>query len=124
MLLLLAGTGCSEQLQLWEQLKDHHSTIKARVTRTNCADHGSVFYEFRTSDKPYTGVSYWIDKPCKDVKPGELIVVYYNPDAPRVNSTMTPARAYEHYKAKSYEPFYFAGFLVLVLLIPYFRNGR
>jgi hypothetical protein len=117
LLLLLAGAGCSEQLRPWEQLKARHTTTNARVTGTSCADHSSVSYDFRAGGRTYVGKAYGIGRPCESIRTGDLVLVYYNPDMPAINSPMNPERAYEHHKAQTYMPIYFAGFAVLALVI-------
>jgi len=69
----------------WRMLNDGRAT-RATVVRTNCDDHGSVFYRFDLAGREYTGVGNagFGTPECGQLKPGDHIVVYYLPSDPNV----------------------------------------
>jgi hypothetical protein len=122
--LLLAGVGCSQQLQPWEEMQQRYATTQAIITGTRCEDHHNVSYEFRVSGRIHVGKAYGIGRSCEAIRPGDLVLVYYHPGMPGINSTKTPEEAYEHHKAQAYMPLYFAAFIVLGLAISVFFSLR
>jgi len=67
----------------WRMLNDGQAA-RATVVRTNCDDHGSVFYRFDLAGREYTGVGNagFGTPECGQLKPGDHIVVYYLPSDP------------------------------------------
>jgi hypothetical protein len=55
--------------------------------RTNCDNHGSVFYRFEVQGKEQTGVGNagFGTPECGQLKGGDRIIIYYLPSAPEVN---------------------------------------
>ena len=70
----------------WRMLNDGLAT-RARVMRTACDNHGSVFYRFEAAGREYTGVGNagFGTPECGHLKPGDQIVVYYLRWDPNVN---------------------------------------
>lgn len=122
--LLLSAMGCAGQLRPWEEMKQRHATTTARVTGTNCPDHGNVSYEFLAGGRTYVGKTNQLGKPCESVRPGEQLLVNFHPEMPGINSSMSPEDAYEHHRFLAYMPLYFAGAWVLGLVVFVFSSLR
>src|SRR6059036_2399167 len=60
---------------------------RAVVVRTNCGDHGSVFYRFEVEGREYRGLGNagFGTPECDQLKTGDQIIIYYLPWSPEVN---------------------------------------
>src|SRR5882724_3179871 len=69
----------------WQLLQSGHSA-DAVVLRTNCANHGSVFYRFQAEGREYEdfGNAGFGTAVCDKLKPGDRILVYSLPSNPDV----------------------------------------
>ena len=122
--LLLNLSGCASQTAPWQQLVTRNTTTTAKVVSTNCSDHGSVVYSFTANGHDYTNVSYWIDRPCDQIRSGDPVLVYYDPVVPGTNTTMSPSDALCHYQSEAAVPYLVAAFLVVVGAIQLVRKSR
>jgi hypothetical protein len=112
--LLLNLSGCASQTAPWHQLLTRNTTTEATVISTDCSSHGSVTYSFNVGGHNYTNVSYWIDRPCGNIKRGDSVLVYYDPVVPGTNTTMKPSDALRHYQVQAATPFMVIAFLAVV----------
>ena len=77
---LLVGIGMgSFNLPYYSRLEAHGANVKARVTATECGNHGTVVYEFRAAEGTYTGRSNagFATPPCQRLKAGDPVTVRY-----------------------------------------------
>lgn len=88
-----------------EQLIAHNATTSATVTSTSCWNHSTVYYEFESGSARYSGsgaghLSPPHDVDCDKLKPGDQIVVSYNPHDPTVNTSNAPFHEHEIYETR------------------------
>jgi len=77
----------SLNLPRYSRLEAHGASARARVTSTDCGNHGTVAYEFRVDDRRYAGrgaAGYGIPA-CGHLKPGDTVLVRYLVADPRTS---------------------------------------
>jgi len=120
--MMLLATSCKTKVDPWEQLLTRHMSVAAVVEKTFCSNHGAVLYGFVVDGRKYTGVTYWLQKLCRQVVVGGAVVVNYDPINPTVNTTLDPSAAYEMHRSEIRDWIGFGVFAVLVMLSSLIRN--
>lgn len=77
----------SLNLPHYSRLEAHGASARARVTSTDCGNHGTVAYEFRVDDRTYAGRGNAGNgiPACGHLKPGDTVLVRYLVADPRTS---------------------------------------
>jgi hypothetical protein len=110
--------GPDERVLAYRALVDRNEVAEATITSTDCPDHGHFYYDFPVRGRRYAGSTYWIGRPCDEVRPGQSLSIRFDPTDPTVNSTMQPAAAYEFHKTQLMAKFFMAAAMLCMLFYP------
>jgi hypothetical protein len=110
--------GPDERVLAYRELVGRHSQALALVARTDCSDHGNVFYEFEVDGKRYSGSTYSLGRPCDSVLPGESVSIYFDPEDPTVNTTMRPDVAFDFHRSQLLTKFFMAFAMLCIVAYP------
>jgi len=77
----------SLNLPHYSRLEAQGASARARVTSTDCGNHGTVAYEFRVDDRTYAGRGNAGNgiPACGHLKPGDTVLVRYLVADPRTS---------------------------------------
>jgi hypothetical protein len=89
---IIAALGAQFNALRIHRIISNEREIAGIVTRTDCANHASVYYSFRVDEKEYSGVEAKGEE-CAVAVVGQSIVVYYDTRQPESNITTPPEAA-------------------------------
>lgn len=113
--LISAVLAVADELPVKYAINKRFVTTDGVVLSTNCSQHMIFSYMYRVSGIAYTGKSR--GENCTDLRPGDLVTIYYQMDEPAVSSGLNPRSSFTNdIAAIAFAAFGGAGLFVLLFL--------
>jgi len=81
----------------YQRLAQSHLSARAVIEWTQCDNHGRYLYAFTVDGRNYSGFSHGAtEKPCRELRKGDELEVFYLSTDPSTNTDGDPAARYSN----------------------------
>lgn len=93
-LLMLSLSGCYVAGDEYAQLRDENRKVVARLSKIDCPNHYSIWYQYEFQGQLHTGKAEWGSIDCPKARVGDPIDVYVSVKRPGLSTNIPPDEAF------------------------------